>query len=126
MELFANDLSIHGQFHDISSFRDELARLMAMRNVAQRFGREVYCHRALLTANPIPNMSMQQALGRLRESERRAAMSWLTRGGPFWMICAAMVSTTGLNVVARWLQTPLWGKRRIENCIVSNVGWLAS
>ena len=84
MELFANDLSIHGQFHDISSFRDELARLMAMRNVAQRFGREVYCHRALLTAKPIPNMSMQQALGRLRESERRAAMSWLTRSGPFW------------------------------------------
>ena len=84
MELFANDLSIHGQFHDISSFRNELARLMAMRNVAQRFRREVYCHRPLLTVNPIPNMSMQQALGRLSESERRAAMSWLTRGGPFW------------------------------------------
>ncbi len=27
---------------------------------------------------------MQQALGQLRESERRATINWLTRGGPFW------------------------------------------
>ena len=84
MDLFANELSIHGQFYDLHSFRQELARLMAMRNVAQRFGEEVYCHRELLAAHPISNMSMQQVLGRLRESERRAAMSWLTRSGPFW------------------------------------------
>ncbi len=84
MEFFANDLSIHGQFHDISSFRDSLARLMAMRNAARHFGREMYCHSALLTANPMPNMTMQQVLGRLASSERRAAMVWLTRGGPFW------------------------------------------
>ena len=84
MELFTNDLSIHGQFHDILSFRETLARLMAMRNAARRFGREVYCHRTLLTTNPMPNMTMQQALGRLASSERRAAMVWLTRGGPFW------------------------------------------
>ena len=84
MKLFANDLSIHGQFYGIPLFRDALARLMAMRNAARRFGREVYCHRAFLTANPMPNMTMQQALGRLASSERRAAMVWLTRGGPFW------------------------------------------
>ena len=84
MELFTNDLSIHGQFHDILSFRESLARLMAMRNAARRFGREVYCHRTLLTTNPMPNITMQQALGRLASSERRAAMVWLTRGGPFW------------------------------------------
>ena len=73
MELFANDLSIHGQFHDISSFRDELARLMAMRNVAQRFGREVYCHRALLTANPIPNII--NATGAWASSRKRTTGS---------------------------------------------------
>ena len=84
MDLLANDLSIHGQFHDISSFRDALARLLAMRNAAHRFGREVYCNRALLTAKPMPDMTMQQTLGRLASNEQRAAMSWLTRGGPFW------------------------------------------
>lgn len=85
MDLLANDLSIHEQFHDIPSFRSALARLMAMRTTARRFGREVSCHRALLTANPMPDVPMQRAIGRLTvESERRAAMTWLTRVGPFW------------------------------------------
>ena len=84
MELFANDRSIHGQFYDIPLFRDALARLMAMRNVAQRFGREVYAHSMLLTASPMPNMTMQQAVQRLKKDEQRSVMSWLTKGGPFW------------------------------------------
>ena len=85
MDLLVNDLSIHEQFRDAGSFRDALARLMAMRSAARRFGRDVHCHRALLTASPIPGVAMQQAIGRLAvESERRAAMGWLTRFGPFW------------------------------------------
>lgn len=55
-----------------------------MRNVARLFGCDVHCHRALLTNKPIRNLTMQQALGRLAVSERRAAMVWFTRGGPFW------------------------------------------
>ena len=85
MDLLVNDLSIHEQFHDMASFRAALAQLMAMRVSARRFGREVHCHRALLTASPLPGVPMQQAIGRLIvESERRAAMLWLTRAGPFW------------------------------------------
>ena len=84
MELFANDLSIHGQFHDLRAFRDALARLMTMRAAASRFDREVHCHRQFLTVEPIPGVSLQQILGQLAESERRAAVGWLTRGGPFW------------------------------------------
>ncbi len=84
MDLLANDLSIHEQFHDISSFRDALARLMSMRNTARTFGREVHCNRRFPTVNPIPNMSMQQAIGRLDLESRRATMSWMTHTGPFW------------------------------------------
>ena len=84
MELFANDRSIHGQFHDLRAFRDALARLMAMRAAARRFGREVHCHREFLTVIAIPGVPLQQTLGQLAESERRAAFGWLTRGGPFW------------------------------------------
>jgi len=82
MELFANDLSIHQQFHDIPSFRGALRGLMAMRKMAKRFGREVYCHQAFLMVEPLPDMHMQKALGQLRESERRATLRWLTRGIP--------------------------------------------
>ena len=85
MDILVNDLSIHEQFRDVGSFRDALARLMAMRSATRRFGRDVHCHRALLTASPIPGVAMQEAIGRLAAvSERRAAMSWLTRFGPFW------------------------------------------
>ena len=84
MELMANDLSIHDQFHDVESFRNALARLMAMHASARRFDREVYCHRALLNAHPIPGMPMRQALNRLSTDERRSAMLWLARAGPFW------------------------------------------
>ena len=85
MELLANDRSIHEQFHDVPTFRTALQQLMAIRGTARRFEREVHCNRALLASNPIPNISMQQAIGQLPlESQRRSAMVWLTRGGPFW------------------------------------------
>ena len=84
MELLVNDLSLHGQFHDTQSFREAMARMMSLRNVAQQFGREIHCYRALLWAQAIRDVPMQQALGRLTESERRSAIMWLTRSGPFW------------------------------------------
>ena len=85
MDLLVNDLSVHEQFHDMTRFREGLSRMMAVRRTAKRYGREVYCHRALLSAKPMVGVSMQQAIGSLGgDSERRAVMSWLTRGGPFW------------------------------------------
>ena len=87
MQLLANDLSIHEQFHDLSSFRGALERLMTIRGVARRYGRDVHCSRMLFVANVMAGVSMQQALGRLGDNERRAAMSWMTRAGPFWDDC---------------------------------------
>ena len=84
MDLFVNDLSIHEQFPDIPSFRAAFSRLMTMRNAALRANWEVYCHRALLTAKPMPGVPMQQVIGRLPANEQRVAMVWLTRSGPFW------------------------------------------
>ena len=85
MDLLANDLSVHEQFHDLASFHDALSQLMALRGTAKRYGREVQCNRMFLNTRPIPDMPMQQAIGRLRgESQRRAVMTWLTRSGPFW------------------------------------------
>ena len=85
MEFLANDLSFHEQFNEIETFRSALARLMAMRRAARRFGREVYCHRTLLTAYPISAVPMQKAIGQLADkNEQRVAMRWLTHAGPFW------------------------------------------
>ena len=84
MDLLANDLSVHEQFHDLASFHDALSQLMALRVTARRYGREVQCNSVFLNTTPIPAMPMQQAIGRLGESQRRAVMTWLTRAGPFW------------------------------------------
>ena len=84
MRLLTNDQSMHGQFHDIASFRKALAGLMGMRSTARRFGQEVHCHRALLAVQAQPGVPLRQTLGRLSESERRAAIGWMTRSGPFW------------------------------------------
>lgn len=85
MELFANDLSIHEQFHDIASFQGALEQLMTIRGTARRFARELHCHRAMLNCSPIQTMSMQQVIANIPvESQRRSAMAWLTRSGPFW------------------------------------------
>ena len=83
--MLANELSVHGQFHDFAGFRDALQRLMEVRTTARRFGREVHCNRGFLNAMPVADMPMQAAIGNLhKDSERRAVMTWLTRSGPFW------------------------------------------
>ena len=85
MDLLANDLSVHEQFHDLDEFRDALSRLMALRGAARRFGREVHCHRTFVNTTPMPKTPLRRAIGKLGvESQRRAVMSWLDRSGPFW------------------------------------------
>lgn len=84
MELLANELSVHEQFHDGEKFREALSRLMKVRKVARKFEREVHCHHSFLAARPMPGVDMQKAIGDLSESERRAAMSWMTRTSSFW------------------------------------------
>ena len=57
---------------------------MAMRAIAHRHGRKLHCHRMLANTEPVRGMKIQQALAGLSVDERRAALSWITRNGPFW------------------------------------------
>ena len=84
MDLLVNELSIHEQFHDWRCFERSLAKVLKMRPVARRFRREIHCNRRLLSSQPLSGLSMQQAVGRLATNEQRSAMTWLTKGGPFW------------------------------------------
>lgn len=85
MDLIANDLSIHRQFRDPSSFRSSFAGLIAMRQVAKHWERDIYCSRRMVLTEPMSGVPMSKAVAKyLSEAERRAVMAWLTRGGPFW------------------------------------------
>jgi hypothetical protein len=60
VDFLVNDLSLHGQFLDLTSFRGAVERLMAIRQIARRFGRALYCHRNIAQALVTPTMRMPQ------------------------------------------------------------------
>lgn len=84
MELLVNDLSVQAQFQDISAFRESIGRVMAMRNLARRFGRELQCHRNLVNRQVTQALSMYQAIQTFTVDQKRALLQWLTQRGPFW------------------------------------------
>ena len=84
MEFLVNDLSFHGQFVDIISFKDAISRLMTIRNVVRSYGRELHCHRNMLHANVTPTMALPQAITSFTIDQQRALRSWITQHGPFW------------------------------------------
>ena len=84
MELFFNELSVHGQFTDLATFKAAVGRVMGIRKLVQRFGRELYCHRTLANGQVTQGMTMPQAVQVLDLNRRRALMQWLNRHGPFW------------------------------------------
>ena len=84
MNLIFNELSMHGQFYDINSFRDAIRHVMAIRTVARQFGSDVQCHRNVVNAQVTHNLTMPRAVQALSRDDRRALMQWLTRYGPFW------------------------------------------
>ncbi|MBN2529921.1 MAG: hypothetical protein JXR76_26260 [Deltaproteobacteria bacterium] len=83
MQLLTNELSIHKQFHDISTFKMAIGRLMTLRAVAKEFGVEVYCNRNLVASHLNDTTSLQQGVASLDKNQQRAFMQWITFHGPF-------------------------------------------
>ena len=84
MEFLFNELSVHGQFADLATFRTAVGRVMDIRAVMRRFGRELYCHRNLANSQVTPDDAMPRAVQALDRNSRGALLAWLTRHGPFW------------------------------------------
>jgi hypothetical protein len=84
VDLLVNDLSLNGQFPDLRSFRQAIRRVIAMRQVAVRFGRALYCHRNMAQAQVTPTLIMPQAIQGFTLEERRVLIPWMHQHGPFW------------------------------------------
>lgn len=85
MELLFNELSLHGQFESVDSFKSAINRLIKIKNVAQRYGRRVSCNQKIVQTQVTSNINFVKAVNlALNINERRALMQWLTRTGPFW------------------------------------------
>lgn len=79
-----NDLSFHGQFSDLTSFRDAIGRLMTIREIIRRYGRELHCHKGMMSADVMLGKTMQQVIQELTSNQQRSLKSWITQNGPFW------------------------------------------
>ncbi len=84
MELLFNELSVEGQFADVGAFRAAVGRIMAIRSRLRQSGRDLYCHRNVVSRRVTRDSTIPDALRGLDRNSRRALMSWLTRQGPFW------------------------------------------
>lgn len=84
VDLLFNELSVHGQFPDVATFKVSIDRMMGIRSVIRRFGLDLYCHRNVANRQVTPDRIMPQVIGALDRNSQRALMGWLTRHGPFW------------------------------------------
>lgn len=84
MNLLLNDLSFHDQFGDVQELRGALGRVIALRSLAGRFGRDIQCSRTLLQAPLVQGQCLPQLAGMLGRDERSVLLQWFTKVGPFW------------------------------------------
>jgi hypothetical protein len=84
MDLLINDLSLHGQFVDLASFRDSIGRIMQIRGIARRHQRALYCHSGFVNGQVTAQERLPEAVKSLPRDEQRAIMAWLSQHGPFW------------------------------------------
>ena len=84
MDLLLNELSFHGQFQDIPAFKAAIDRVMALRQLAKRFGREIHCHRSLVYAQVTHTQTLPQVVQAFDKNEGRALLQWFARQGPYW------------------------------------------
>lgn len=86
MELMLNELSIHGQFHDSTTLRDALSRIMAMKKLADDSKRVLYCRKGTLyTRLARAGTPLIEVLSRdLSRDQIRVIRRWLDTSGPFW------------------------------------------
>jgi len=84
VDLLFNELSIHGQFPDVATFKISVGRVMRIRTVMRQFRLNLYCHRNVANRQVTQDKSLPQVIGTLDRNSRSALMVWLTQHGPFW------------------------------------------
>lgn len=84
MNLYFNDCSLHGQFPDVPSFEEAIGRLMLMKQLAARFGNDIYCHKNCMNSQVTRDENLPQVINKIDRNRRLALLQWFTKYGPFW------------------------------------------
>lgn len=83
MAWYINDLSLTGQYHDVSAFLGNLKELMRQRQQTPILSQELFCSRTLHTRPVTPTDDFRTAV----LSDRaivQPVLAWITKKGPFW------------------------------------------
>jgi len=84
LEFLFNDLSLHGQYVEISQFVNAVTNLMLIRNLSSQNGHQLYCHRNFINAQVNSECHLSSAIKHLSPPQRSAFMTWIGNHGPFW------------------------------------------
>lgn len=85
MDLFVNELSLHGQFSSVGSFVGALKDVLSCRGVADRYRHSFLCPRTLPDRAVLPGMSLREAVRQIKDVNlSRIVLAWLDKHGPFW------------------------------------------
>ncbi len=85
MDLFVNELSLHGQFSRLDLFAHALKELIGCRKMVEIYQHPFYCMRTIAERETLPGTSFKEAVRQTRDINLiRTVMSWLDKHGPFW------------------------------------------
>lgn len=84
MDLFVNDLSLHGQFDDHLAFRQSLGEVILCRDYATRYRRTLRVPHSMVKRRVTPQLDFRQAVQATGDTDFiRRILVWLSKHGPF-------------------------------------------
>jgi hypothetical protein len=86
MDFILNEISLHGQFNDISEFEESLDEIMKIRNFLRKNNSELKLTSNWKDLQITHDFVLSQIISRLNKSKSQALMSWIGRTAPFWDI----------------------------------------
>lgn len=83
MAWYINELSLAGQYQDVSAFLEELKRLMRQREQIPILKQELYCSNSLCT-QPVTQADNFRECVLRDKAIVHPVLAWVTKYGPFW------------------------------------------
>lgn len=84
MDVFVNDLSLHGQFESVTTFRAALGEILHCQQTCHTFDRNYYVPRTIVNRQITNALSFKQAVMATKDRElTRRVISWIDKHGPF-------------------------------------------
>ena len=86
MDIFVNELSLHGQFNSVAEFVPTIKTMLSCKQLVEQYAYRVYCLRSIAQRPTTTNLTFRQTVMQMQTKERdivRVIASWIDKHGPF-------------------------------------------